>query len=121
MMKGLATGLGLMKMKKSEEVHEDEDEGEEKKEEEEYLVDFDVRVRTLRGQVYTLKAHSLMNIGSLKGQIEQTYGIPANSQNLLVNGKVLEDSKTLSHYKINADTGLQLIARGKQKEAVKFF
>ena len=73
--------------------------------------DMDIRIRTLRGLVYMFSVHTGMTVGDVKNMIFQQHRIPQSCQNLLLHGKVLEDKKTLGYYKIQPETGLQLVAR----------
>jgi hypothetical protein len=73
--------------------------------------DFLIRVRTLKGQVFSLKVKSGTTIYQVKSQIHQLCGTPEEQQHLLFYGKVLEDWKTMIEHGIPPNAGLQILAR----------
>lgn len=77
-------------------------------------VPFQVRIRTLKGQVYHLSVNQETTIEKIKSMIEEGYGTPKEQQHLLFYGKVLEDWKTLREHNIPPNAGLQLLARSKR-------
>ena len=77
-------------------------------------VSFQIRIRTLKGQVYHLAVTQDTTISKIKTIIEQEHGTPKDQQHLLFYGKVLEDWKTLGAHNIPANAGLQLLARSKR-------
>jgi len=75
---------------------------------------FGIRVRTLKGSIYTLSVNRRMAVSEVKSMIQAQHSIPSEKQHLLFYGKVLEDNKTLGELSIPPDSGLQLLVRSRK-------
>lgn len=76
--------------------------------------DFHIRVRTLKGSIYSLTVNRAMSIAEVKEMIQELHGIPRETQHLLFYGKVLEDHKTLGQHSVPPESGLQLLVRSQR-------
>lgn len=68
-------------------------------------------VKTLIGKKFIILCHPSDKISDFKKKILDEAGIPIDQQRLIFEAKQLEDSKTLSDYKIKKGSALALIAR----------
>ncbi len=68
-------------------------------------------VKTLTGKTLTLEVNCDMKIATVKEFIENMECIPQDQQRILFAGKQLEDDKTLSDYKIQKESTINLIRR----------
>jgi hypothetical protein len=82
---------------------------------------FRIRVRTLKGSIYSLMVNKHMTILEVKSLIQREHGVPEDKQHLLFYGKVLEDRKTLEECAIPAESGLQLLVRSRKPMDVTAF
>jgi Ubiquitin family len=82
---------------------------------------FRVRVRTLKGSIYSLVVNKHMTVLEVKSMIQKEYGVPEDKQHLLFYGKVLEDRKTLEECAIPPESGLQLLVRSRKPMDVSIF
>jgi hypothetical protein len=98
-------------------IHELQDKEIEVEEQETYRI----RVRTLKGAIYSLMVNKHMTIREVKSLIERQHGVPEDKQHLLYYGKALEDRLTLEECAIPAESGLQLLVRSKKPAEVTAF
>lgn len=75
--------------------------------------DFPIRVRTLKGSIYSLTVNKAMTIHQVKKDIQRQYGVAEDKQHLLFFGKVLDNDATLGEYNVPPDSGFQLLIRSK--------
>ncbi|GKZ00202.1 hypothetical protein MPSEU_000973200 [Mayamaea pseudoterrestris] len=75
---------------------------------------FQIRIRTLKGQVYHFSVNRETTIDRIKRMVEEEHGTPKDQQHLLFYGKVLEDWATLGAHSIPPNAVLQLLARSKR-------
>jgi len=70
-----------------------------------------VFVKTLIGNTFSITFDTSMTVDTLKDRIAETEGIPKESQRLIFAGRALEDSNTLSDYKIMNESVIHLVLR----------
>ena len=70
---------------------------------------YQITVRTLTGEDITLDVTSDDSIGAVKEKIRQQENIPVWQQRLTLDGRELEDGKTLAYYTIQAGNTVQMI------------
>jgi ubiquitin len=68
-------------------------------------------IKTLQGKTIVLNVCDNQSIQSIKEEIQETEGIPADQQPLVFNGKQLEDGCTIADYNIDADSSIHLVLR----------
>jgi Ubiquitin family len=112
-----ASGKSRTTTKDSVVIHHDEDKEIEVVEQ----PTFRVRVRTLKGSIYSLDVNKHMTVLEVKSMIQKEYGVPEDKQHLLFYGKVLEDRKTLEECAIPPESGLQLLVRSRKPMDVSIF
>ena len=62
-----------------------------------------VSVRTVAGKECSFEVGVVEMVSSLKGKVQECWGIQKNDQMLLYNGEALEDERSLSSYNITSD------------------
>lgn len=68
-----------------------------------------IYVKNMAGQTLILDVAPSYSIEKVKGMIQMTAGIPVAAQHLILAGKVLENSRTLSDYNVQKDATLHVI------------
>jgi len=68
-----------------------------------------IYAKTLTSTIYTIRVSNENTILDVKNQIEENERIPHDQQRLIFQGKQLEDDRTLSFYKIEPYSSLQLV------------
>ena len=70
-----------------------------------------ISVRTLTGRMYRLNIEPFGLVLSVKQQIEDKWGIPADRQRLIFAGKIIENDKPLKYYGIQQNSTLFLVQK----------
>ncbi|CAF0885258.1 unnamed protein product [Rotaria sordida] len=71
-----------------------------------------VFIKTLTGRMITINVSIKMDtIAIIKERVQMKEGIPTDEQRLILNGKQLEDNRTLADYKVSNESTLHLILR----------
>eukprot|EP00596_Hydrurales_sp_CCMP1899_P007040 CAMPEP_0119051846 /NCGR_PEP_ID=MMETSP1177-20130426/73325_1 /TAXON_ID=2985 /ORGANISM="Ochromonas sp, Strain CCMP1899" /LENGTH=381 /DNA_ID=CAMNT_0007031185 /DNA_START=95 /DNA_END=1243 /DNA_ORIENTATION=+ len=74
-------------------------------------IQYEIFVKTLTGKTITLKLDPNDTISKVKEYIQDKEGIPPDQQKLVFLGRLLEDSHTLSDYKVAQESTLHLVLR----------
>ena len=78
-----------------------------------------VFVKTPTGKTFKLELNPIDTVGSIKIKFQEKEGVDPKQQCLMYIGNVLEDSRTLTDYKIQKDSTLLLVFRGEKRIFVK--
>ncbi|XP_023770760.1 polyubiquitin [Lactuca sativa] len=70
-----------------------------------------IYVETLTGESIQVEVKNSDTIGDVKAKIQEKEGIPWHQQILIIDGKILEDGKTLEDHNIESHSILQLIVK----------
>ncbi len=66
-------------------------------------------VKTMSGKTLTIEVEASDSIEHVKDQVFAQEGMPVEQQNMMFSGKRLENSKTLSDYKITKESTIYLV------------
>ena len=80
---------------------------------------YEIFVKTLTGNVYTIYVDKKMTAKDLKKEIEKRTDFPVNIQILVYGGKILEDNRTLNDYEIYYERTVHLVLNLRNKENYK--
>ena len=77
------------------------------------LGSMDIFVKKLTGTVITLRVQAFDTIEKVKIKIQELEQIAPDQQQLMFNGRKLEDGRTLPYYNIQKDSTLHLVLQHK--------
>ncbi len=72
----------------------------------------DILIKSLReGKQYIVHARSYDTLASVKAKLRDRERVPAELMCLLLNGRVLDDRRTLADYRIDSESVVHLVIR----------
>lgn len=72
---------------------------------------FEISIRTLAGKTISLSVESADSIQIVKAKIYDKVGVPPDQQRFVYGGRLLENTRSLSYYKIENKSTLQLVVK----------
>lgn len=72
---------------------------------------FEISIRTLAGRTISLPVESADSVQIVKAKVYDKVGVPPDQQRFVYGGRLLENTRSLSYYKIKNKSTLQLVVK----------
>ena len=80
---------------------------------------FEISIRTLAGKTISLAVESADSIQIVKAKIYDKVGVPPDQQRFVYGGRLLENTRSLSYYKIENKSTLQLVVKRRDTISIR--
>ena len=83
--------------------------------------DIQIFVKNFQSKIIVLDVNKSETIGNIKDKIQDKNGISKNNQRIIINGKELEDNKTLNDYGLGNNSTIHLVLKENKNEAILIY